>query len=77
MPDQRKSERAEPRAQCYDEIRRCMEAKMREYYKEHPERLMDERSVQEIEMMRSVLGCMLAVLDGYEIQTSGHKGAVK
>jgi hypothetical protein len=67
MVDNRKAPRGDVRSECYDMIRGCVEQNMREYYKQHPERLLDQRSVEKIEMMRQTLACILEVLDGYEL----------
>jgi hypothetical protein len=73
MPEPRRGPRAEPRGECYDKIRRCMESNLREYYQRHPERLMDERSMEKIAMIRTTLVCILEILDGYEITVTQEK----
>lgn len=75
MADERKRTRDTPRAQCYDKLRACMERHLREYYVKHPERLMDTRSVEKVEMMRQSLTCILQILDEYEICSD--KGEMK
>lgn len=67
MADNRKVSRGSTRSECYDKLRACMERHLREYYVKHPERLMDVRSVEKVEMMRKSLTCILQILDEYEI----------
>jgi hypothetical protein len=71
MTDSRKTPRGTCRSECYDKIRACMEQHLRDYYQKHPERLMDQRSVEKVEMMRSVLVCILQIMDGYELTKTG------
>jgi hypothetical protein len=73
MPDNRKEHRGTVRSACYDQIRACMSSQLKAYYSEHPERLMDERSVDKIAMMRKALACILEVLDDYEITATEEK----
>lgn len=57
------------RAECYGKLRYCMEQNVREYYRAHPERLLDQRSIDKMQMMRKSLVCILQVLDDYQIGT--------
>lgn len=75
-PDRRRTDRTLPRPECYDKIRNCMENNLRAYYQLHPDRLLDERSQQKVEMMRLTLKCILEILDGYEIERVNGKDTV-
>lgn len=67
--DNRNTERRtdEPRAACYDRLRTCMEKMLRDYYAMHPDRLLDQRSLDKVDMMRQALLCILQELDHYSI----------
>lgn len=65
--DNRRAPRSGDRAACYDRIRSCMEQHLRDYYRTHPERLLDRRSMEKVEMMRQTLTCILEILDSYDI----------
>ncbi len=66
-PEPRKGERSDPRGACYDQLRTCMSKHLGDYYLAHPDRLLDQRSVEKVEMMRKALACILDILDGYTI----------
>lgn len=51
-----------------------MERHLREYYVAHPERLLDQRSLDKVNMMRTSLVCILEVLDTYDICRTDAKG---
>ncbi len=67
MADQRHGMRDDVRGACYTHVRQCMARNLSDYYVAHPERLLDQRSVEKVEMMRVVLACILGILDGYNI----------
>lgn len=61
------------RARCYNELRAVMADGMSAYYKAHPDRFGDARSLEAIEASTKYgLAQMLAVLDRYEIRLRTH-----
>jgi hypothetical protein len=55
------------RAECYQAVRDCMKDGIQGYYREYPERLLDERSTLAIEWSLKGLQRVFTVLDRYLI----------
>jgi hypothetical protein len=56
------------RQQCYQRLREVMKQQIQEYYRGHPDRLMDERSEEAIKYSVEGLKAMFAILDQYLIE---------
>lgn len=56
------------RTRCYANIRSCVTEELAKYYLDHPERLLDERSLQKLQVIRTILVCILGILEKYEIK---------
>jgi hypothetical protein len=55
------------REKCYDAVRNVMKTMIADYYRQHPELLLDERSQNAIRISLNGLQCIFDELDKWEI----------
>ena len=62
------------RRECYEAVRDCFTRGVSAYYRKHPNRLDDERSVEAVAISKRGLESIFAVLDEYVISKRPDEG---